>query len=162
MNQDTESRTAAAGPPLYGVDTMLFVYHFENNEQFGDQAGALLAAAEKGRCRLVTSVLSLLEVLVIPKRHGMEELCRRYREIFSSFPNLSVTPVDQQVAEIAADLRAAYTIRTPDALHLATAVQARANGFVSEDRRLRRISAIRILTLRHAASSIRPVLGGFR
>jgi hypothetical protein len=104
VNRDAESRTAAAGPPLYGVDTMLFVYHFENNEQFGEPAGELLAAAEQGQCRLVASVLSLLEVLVIPKRHGMEELCRRYREMFSSFPNLSVRPIDDQVAEIAADL----------------------------------------------------------
>jgi predicted nucleic acid-binding protein len=156
MNQDKESGPAAAGPPLYGVDTMLFVYHFENNDQFGEPAGALLAAAERGQCRLVTSVLSLLEVLVVPKRHGMEELCRRYREMFSSFPNLSVRPVDDQVAEIAADLRAAYAIRTPDALHLATALHAKADGFVSEDRGLLRISAARILTMRQAANRLQP------
>jgi predicted nucleic acid-binding protein len=154
--QDADSPVAASERPLYGVDTMLFVYHFESNEQFGEPAGALLAAAERGQCRLVTSVLSLLEVLVIPKRHAMDELCRRYREMFSSFPNLSVRPVDDQVAEIAADLRAAYGIRTPDAIHLATALQAKAVGFVSEDRRLRRISAVRILTLRQASGSIRP------
>jgi predicted nucleic acid-binding protein len=150
VNHDVEPPVAAAGRALYAVDTMLFVYHFEGNERFGKPAGALLAAAEQGRCSLVTSVLSLLEVLVIPKRHGMTELCRRYRELFSSFPNLSVQPIDSQIAEIAAGLRAAHGIRTPDALHLATALQARADGFVSEDRRLRRIRELRILTLRQA------------
>jgi hypothetical protein len=80
VNRDVESPLATAGRPLYGVDTMLFVYHFEANERFGEHAGALLAAAEQGRCSLVTSVLSLLETLVIPKRHSMTELCQCYRE----------------------------------------------------------------------------------
>jgi predicted nucleic acid-binding protein len=153
VKRAVESSSTAATPPLYGVDTMLFVYHFERNEQFGEPAGALLAAAEQGRCRLVTSVLSLLEVLVIPKRRGMEELCQRYRELFGSFPNLEVRPVDAQIAEIAADLRAAHAIRTPDALHLATALQARADAFVTEDRRLRGIRELRFLTLNAAATA---------
>jgi len=150
MKHGAASSAAHLGRPLYGVDTMLFVYHFEANERFGEAAGALLAAAEEGRCRLVTSVLALLEVLVIPKRRGLTELCRRYREMFSSFPNLSVLPIDSAVAEVAAELRAAHAIRTPDALHLATALQARVDGFVSEDRRLGRIREPRILTLRQA------------
>jgi predicted nucleic acid-binding protein len=154
VNRDAELPLAAAGRPLYGVDTMLFVYHFEANERFGEQAGALLAAAEQGRCALVTSVLSLLEVLVIPKRREMTELCQRYREFFSSFPNLAVQPIDAEIAEIAAELRAAHSIRTPDALHLATALHARVDAFVSEDRGLRRVSELRIMTLRQAAGLV--------
>lgn len=134
-------------PPLYGVDTMLFVYHFEDNERFGPAAGRLLKAAEEGRCRLVSSVLALLEVLVVPKRHGRSELCRMYRDFFESFPNLSVMPVETPVAEIAADLRAALGVRTPDALHLATALHAGAEAFVSEDRRIRGIEGIRVVSL---------------
>jgi predicted nucleic acid-binding protein len=151
VNREGALPGGSARQPLYAVDTMLFVYHFESNERFAEHAGALLAAAEQGKCRLVTSVLSLLEVLVIPKRLGMTDLCRRYRELFTFFPNLSVLPIDAAVAEIAADLRAAHSLRTPDALHLATALHAGADAFVSEDRRLRRIGKMPILTLRQAA-----------
>jgi predicted nucleic acid-binding protein len=133
--------------PLYAVDTMLFVYHFENNERFGPAAGRLLAAAEAGRCRLVASVLARMEVLVVPKRHGREDLCQRYRDLFDSFPNLAVHPIGAEIAELAAELRAAHTLRTPDALHLATAIHAGAKAFVSEDRRIRGVAGIEVVSL---------------
>lgn len=116
---------------------MLFIYHFENNPEFGAAAGRILKATEKGKCRLVVSSLALMEVLVAPKKHGDYELCQRYRYFFQSFPNLEVLPIDDNVAEIASDLRAAHKIRTPDALHMATGHCAGASAFLTEDTRLR-------------------------
>jgi predicted nucleic acid-binding protein len=135
----------SARRPLYGVDSMLFVYHFEGNEEFGPAAGRLLRDAEEGRCGLVASVLALLEVLVVPKRHGRGELCQRYRDLFESFPNLSVVPIGPEVAEIASDLRAAHNLRTPDALHMATAIHAGVDAFISGDRRLPRVQEMRVV-----------------
>jgi predicted nucleic acid-binding protein len=135
----------ATRPPLYGVDTMVFVYHFEAHEEFGPAAGRLLQAAEEGRCRLVCSILTLLEILVVPKRNGQEDLCRRYREIFQSFPNLAVLAVETEIAEIASDLRAQYSIRTPDSIHIATAIRAGAAAFISGDGRLNRVKELPIL-----------------
>jgi predicted nucleic acid-binding protein len=134
-------------PPLYGVDTMLFIYHFENHELLGPKAGPVLHAAESGACHLVTSMLTLLEILVIPKRLGLTSLCQRYRELLDSFPNLSLQPIDREILEIASDLRAAYNVRTPDAIQIATAIRARADLFISHDGRLKRVEAIRVLTL---------------
>lgn len=140
-------RRESAGAPLYGVDTMLFVYHFEAEPSFGPAAGKLLATAESGSCRLVTSMLTLLEALVVPKRYGDEALCRRYRDFFGAFPNLTLVPVGPEIAEAAAELRAAHGLRTPDALHLATARHAGADGFVTEDRRLRGIRGLAVRSL---------------
>lgn len=137
----------APGPALFGIDTMVFVYHFEGNERFGPAAGRLLAAAEAGRCRLVASVLTLYEVLVVPKRRRLDDLARRYRDLFASFPNLAVLPVEPGVVEVASDLAAEHELRAPDAIHLATAVQAGAAGFFSEDRRLRRVREVEVLSL---------------
>lgn len=133
-------------PPLYGVDTMLFIYHFENHEQLGPPAGQILHAAEEGKCHLVTSMLTLLEILVIPKRLGLTALCQKYRELLDSFPNLSLQTIDREILEIALDIRAAYTIRTPDAIQLATALRARADSFISQDGRIKKIDAIRIVS----------------
>ncbi len=140
-------RRVSGETPLYGVDTMLFVYHFEAEPRFGRAAGRLLAAAESGSCRLVTSMLTLLEALVVPKRYGDEALCRRYRDFFASFPNLTVVPVGPEIAEAAAEIRAGHGFRTPDALHLATARHAGADGFVSEDRRLRGVRGVAVRSL---------------
>lgn len=124
--------------PVYGVDSMLFVYHFENNEQFGPIAAEVFQRAESGQHRLVTSVLSLMEVLVVPKRRGMGDLAQKYRDIFESFPNLTMKPIDAEVAEIASELRAKHNLRTPDALHVATSIHSRADAFLSNDQEVER------------------------
>jgi predicted nucleic acid-binding protein len=148
--------------PLYAVDTMLFVYHFEGNERFGPAAGRLLAAAEGGRCRLVVSVLARMEVLVVPKRYGREDLCQRYRDLFDAFPNLTVLPIGPEITEIAAGLRATHNLRTPDALHLATAIQAGAKAFVSEDRRIPGVEGMEVVRLEGAVQEASSGEGGKR
>ncbi len=134
-------------PPLYGADSMLFIYHFENNKEFGEAAGNLLRRTEEGRCRLVCTTLALLEVLVVPKRSGRVDLCQRYREIFDAFPNLRMQPVGEEVAEIASDLRARYNVKTPDAIHIAGAIAAGADAFISQDGNLKKVREIPVLSL---------------
>ncbi len=142
---------AQTARPLYGVDSMVFVYHFGANEEFGQAAGRLLQFAEQGRCRLVTSVLALAEVLVVPKRHRADALTARYRDLFRSFPNLTVVPIDEEIAERAAELRARHGLHTPDALQVATAMREGADAFVTEDRRLRAAKPCRMISLAQAA-----------
>ena len=139
-----------ASPPLLAADTMLFIYHFENHPDFGPAAGRILGAAEGGRCRLVVSCLALMEVLVVPERHGEHELCRQYRDFFRSFPNLEMMPIDGELAEVASDLRASHRIRTPDALHLATALRAGARAFLTEDLGLGSTPEIEVWSFRRA------------
>lgn len=136
--------------PCFGVDTMLFIYHFENHPELGDPVGRFLERAEEGGARLVTSTITLMEILVVPKRHGFDSLCQRYRDLLAAFPNLDVLPIGPEVAEIAAGLRAAHPLRPPDALQLAAAIHGGAEAFVSEDRRLQRVSEIEVLTIEEA------------
>ena len=49
---------------------------------------------------------------------------------------VDVRPVSEQVAETAARLRGDYTVRTPDAIQLATAICGQASIFLTNDRRL--------------------------
>lgn len=139
--------------PLLGVDSMVFVYHLEGNRDFGAAAGALLEAAELGRCRLAASALALLEILVVPQRMGRTDLCRRYRDLLESFPNLDFHELDLDTAEKAAELRARYDLRTPDAIHLATALAAGAESFASEDRRLRKVKELKVVPLAAALAA---------
>ena len=102
---------------------------------------------EEGRCRLVCTTLALLEVLVVPKRSGRVDLCQRYREIFDAFPNLRMQPVGEEIAEIASDLRARYNVKTPDAIHIAGAIAAGADAFISQDGNLKKVREIPVLSL---------------
>jgi len=123
--------------PLLALDANVFIYAFERHPAFGAPTRRLFEAAEQGCCRLITSALTLTEILVCPLRAGRSDLAEAYRDLFAHFPGLAVLPVDTDVAATAAALRARHGLRTPDALHLATAHRAGATAFVSEDARLR-------------------------
>jgi predicted nucleic acid-binding protein len=56
-------------------------------------------------------------------------------------------PVSQSIAEEGAKLRASYAIRTPDAIQVATAIQAGARFFLTNDARLAILPHLQILTL---------------
>ena len=54
-------------------------------------------------------------------------------------------PLDVEVAVEAARIRAAYRVRLPDAIRVATAIRAGAAALVTHDRALRRVRGLRIV-----------------
>lgn len=82
-----------------------------------------------------------------PIRRGAEELARRYRDTLLNSPGLSCQPVSSDIAGEAARLRANYNLRTPDAIHLATAINTGASHFLTNDSFLPAIPSIQILIL---------------
>jgi predicted nucleic acid-binding protein len=61
--------------------------------------------------------------------------------------NFRTLPIDVTTATSAADLRARYNLRTPDALQIATAITAGCNAFLTNDAALQRVSELRVLVL---------------
>ena len=55
--------------------------------------------------------------------------------------------IDQNVAHQAAKLRARYGLKTPDALFLATALEEKAQAFITNDVRLKVIENIEIVLI---------------
>ena len=92
----------------------------------------------------VFSSIGLIEVLTGPKRAGNFELAGEYRELFARFPNLTIGGMNESIVEIASDLRATYGISTFDAIHIATAIDAGAKRFITNDKGLQRIKEITI------------------
>jgi hypothetical protein len=64
---------------------------------------------------VVTSIITLLEVLVHPFRHGNTMLAQQYREILLNASHITTIPLSCEITEEAARLRARYNVRTPDA-----------------------------------------------
>lgn len=58
---------------------------------------------------------------------------REYRDILLRSASLKTVPLTVEIAEEAARLRAAHNMRTPDAIHLATARTAGASWFLTND-----------------------------
>ena len=91
------------------------------------------AIADLGNVELVVSDLVRLECRVVPLRNGDAELLRRVVEAFAAAEFARLT---RSVFDRAAELRARHRIKTPDALHLAAALEHGCDEFWTNDDRL--------------------------
>jgi predicted nucleic acid-binding protein len=125
------------------VDTAPFIYVLESNPQFADQFLGLFEAAAKGDLVIALSTITLAEVLTGPFKAGQTALAKRYEKSLSHY---TVIPVSTPIAALAAQLRAQYRLRLPDAIQIAAALDIGATAFVTHDRDFSQVTGLEILT----------------
>ncbi len=129
------------------VDTVAFIYLIEEHLDYLPVVEKVFALTGKGGCGLVTSAITLLEVLVVPYRTGDSALAERYEAVLTRSRGLSMVAVDTDQLKAAAQLRAIYGVRTPDALQLTAGLSRRCTAFVTNDRDLPEVGRMRVLQL---------------
>ena len=140
--------TEAMGAGPIAVDTALFIYLIEEHPRFLAPVRALFAQADAGELAIVTSALTLLEVLVVPWRAGDHALAARYDALLTRSRGVRMVDLTRDQWRTAARLRAQYgTLRTPDALQLAAAIGMRCTSFITDDRRTPTSDGVRVLQL---------------
>ena len=98
--------------------------------------------------RLLAQVRDGVIVLVPERGSAVDQLRGLHREIWEGdIETLTIVHLDARVARIGAELRAMYGLRTPDALQIAACLAHGAEAFVTNDRRLRRVSKMRVMVL---------------
>jgi len=115
-------------------DSNLFIYLFEDYGELSERVVALRQAMLERKDRLLTSTLTLGEILVKPLEQGEIELARKYEE--AVIATASLVQLDLRAARIYAQLRCDRTLRPPDAIQLASAAAAGVDLFITNDRRL--------------------------
>jgi predicted nucleic acid-binding protein len=131
-----------------GLDTAPLIYFIEKHAVYLPLVGPFFEAVERGEVQVVTSMLTLTEVLVHPYRRGDYDLAREYADILLQARNVRTLPVSSEIAAEAARLRALHGIRTPDAIQLATAQEGHAKVFLTNDDNLGKATALRVLVLK--------------
>ncbi len=130
------------------LDSMVFIYFESANPSYGNRTREIFARAESGLCDLVASTIVLTEVLTGYRQSRQSRLEAEFWAFLqASSPFLKFISVSTQIADEAARIRAAYKLKTPDALHLATAIRAEADLFVTNDRKLKVFTEVPILLL---------------
>lgn len=135
------------GSGRVAVDTALFIYYIEEDQRYISMISPLFAAAHAGRFEIVTSTLTLLEVLVVTYRAGNTELAERYEAVLTRSPGIRLIDLTRDHLRLAAQLRARIGIHTPDALQLAASLVAKCSTFVTNDRRLPTLPGLSIVQL---------------
>jgi predicted nucleic acid-binding protein len=116
------------------LDANTLIYALEGLPDFGNLQSGLLTPLEAKEFSVVTSQLTLLETIVFPKRHGDLVGEQKFRTFLTNSANVTVVPISETVIEYAADLRAKFpSLKTPDAIHLATGMLAGCALFVTAD-----------------------------
>lgn len=132
---------------VVGLDTAPLIYFIEQNELYLELVRTFFGAMSRGEFQVVTSTLTLTEVLVHPLRSGNIELANQYRDIVLDQENLITVSVSVELAEVAAQLRATQNLRTPDAIQIAASIQAGATFFLTNDARLAAVPDLEVLVL---------------
>ena len=131
-----------------GLDTAPLIFYIEEHAVYGEILYPFFEAVVEGNISVVTSTVTLLEVLVHPMRNNDDALAHKYNDILLSSPNIETVPVTPTTAQVAAELRAAGNLKTPDAIHLATAMTHNAVAFLTNDRDFGDVVGIEIVKVR--------------
>ena len=130
-----------------GVDTSPLIYFAEANTDYKPVIKPFFAAMGHSKFAVVTSTITLVEVLVHPIRNNDTDLIQKYRDLLSKTRGLKTIWLSPAIAEEAAKLRASYTIRTPDSIQMATAIVEKASFFLTNDKQLPSLPNLKILLL---------------
>lgn len=133
------------GQPI-AIDSMTFIYLLEKNPNYIVKVRNLFESIRDGRSAIL-SVIGLIEIQTGAKKKKRFLDAQLYKNQILNFPNLTVKEVNYNIAEISSDLRGKYNISTPDAIHIATAIDAGCSKFITNDIKLKKITEIKVETL---------------
>jgi predicted nucleic acid-binding protein len=132
-------------------DTNLFIYLWENSPM-RTRMGVLVTWQNSRQAEVVTSTLTSGEVLVQPMRKGRDDLVVQYT---AAFAHMHLIEFDRAAAFRFAQLRSTYTtLAPPDAVQLACASMAGVDLFLTNDRRLSRLSVAGIGAIRSVTDAM--------
>lgn len=126
------------------LDASAIIYSIEGVPVLRDKVIARIAQAEgTPGGTLITSLLSKLECRVKPLCDGNTELLALYDKFFTQ-RLIKVAEVSAHVINRATELRVRYGFKTPDAIHLATAIEEQADLFLTGDTALTRCPEVTV------------------
>ena len=127
------------------LDTAPFIYFFEQHPNYFSSLKKLFDRLYETDAQVITSIITYIELTTHPARRGKAQLVRKYRDYLTNSENISLFPLDLNIADHAVDIRAKHQFKTPDAIQLGTAVACGADYIITNDKEWRKFEEIRIL-----------------
>ena len=115
------------------LDTNVFIYLIEEHPLYLRKIDDLLRLLERDKYEIITSTLTVGEILTKPYKENRLDLIRTYQEFFEE---MVLIDLNNDIASLFAKKRAQCGIKTPDAVQIASAIYAKADLFVTNDVRL--------------------------
>jgi predicted nucleic acid-binding protein len=134
------------------VDTSIVIYTVENHASYWQLLQPLWSKLRNREVQIFSSEVLIMETLTGPLRDNNQQLLQDYeRFLFQS--GMVLVPISQNLLKEAAQLRATTNLRTPDAIHVATALDTESTLFLTNDRRIRQIPNLSVIVLQDVLES---------
>lgn len=121
-------------------DSNLFIYLHEGHPEFGPLVRRIYEAMIARNDTLCTSVFTVGEVLTLPLRMRDQAALSAIRSSMLS-GEVELLPFTLLMAQRYGQIRAVCSVKPADALHLATAIEAKVDLFATNDQKLWKLTA---------------------
>lgn len=129
------------------ADTNVFIYHLEAAPRYSALTEIFFDAVEDGKVEAYTSALTILELNVKPYRVHQSPRALTHIALLKNLPHLCIKDMTIEIADRAAQIRAKHGLKTPDAIHLATAIHTDCRLLLGNDTDLKKTKMIECLRL---------------
>lgn len=130
------------------LDASTVIYAVEKIEPYASILQPLWRMAAAGHISLVGSELLLVETLIKPVQNRDDLLEQAFRELLLNSREFKPLPITLAVLEAAVQLRASLGLKTPDAIHAATALLAGVQLFITNDPVFHRVAGLPVAILK--------------
>jgi predicted nucleic acid-binding protein len=137
---------------LIYLDTSPVIYSVEKFPEYVPLLAPLWLKLQAGEIEIVSSELILMETLVLPLRNSNTILINAYKQLLVS-SEMRLIPISLSILKQAANLRAITNIKTPDAIHAATALSLNCNQFITNDKGFRNVTDLPAVILNEVLAS---------
>jgi len=124
------------------VDSAPWIYVLEGRSRFAEKFIGLFEAAAQQELELALSTITLSEILAGPYKNGQTALAKRYEKALASY---RVVELSVPISVLASQLRARFSLKLPDAIQVATALDIGADALVTHDRDFSKVRGISVL-----------------
>jgi uncharacterized protein len=121
-------------------DSMLFIYLLEGNPSYSGRVQEILSGQLARQDILCTSVFTVGEVLVGPRKAGLIAQVSRARDFFLRSGSVELIPFDDKAADRYSIIRTTHNVKAADAIHLACAAESGVELLITHDKSLQKIS----------------------
>jgi predicted nucleic acid-binding protein len=146
MGQIIGMLNAMRGHRVY-VDTNVFIYFLESHPEFFAAAAPVILGMHGKQFHGFTGEIAVAETMVGPYRTNNPIIISNTRNFFGAAHFLTILPHDTVIFDHAAQLRARQRMKFVDAVHIATALHAACEFFITNDKTIRSVDTLNIVQL---------------
>ena len=127
------------------IDTAPFIYFVERHPEYFTKMFRIVGLIEEMPLETFTSVITLTELIVQPLKISNTALAQEYRDVLVSSNQFTLVTVTEDIAITAGEIRARYAFRTPDAIHVATAIATGCDTILTNDAAMKRVTDLNVV-----------------